>query len=114
MKHAKAFTMLASAVLLLSLASSPALADSSSSKDKKEVQYPNATRVAPKLDLSSDKDQKNVNAGLDAVAAGDKAKASQYLQPIIDGGSKSKYAQALALQGMATIKYDDNDYKNAL
>ncbi|MBB6187771.1 hypothetical protein [Rhodanobacter sp. MP7CTX1] len=114
MKHAKAFTMLASAVLLLSLASSPALADSSSSKDKKEVQYPNATRVAPKLDLSSDKDQKNVNAGLDAVAAGDKAKASQYLQPIIDGGSKSKYAQALALQGMATIKYTDGDYKGAI
>jgi hypothetical protein len=113
MKHAKAFTMLASAVLLLSLASSPVLADSSSSKDKKEVQYPNATRVAPKLDLSSDKDQKNVNAGLDAVAAGDKAKATQYLQPIIDG-SKSKYAQALALQGMATIKYDDNDYKGAI
>ena len=114
MKHAKAFTMLASAVLLLSLASSPVLAGSSSSKDKKEVQYPNATRVAPKLDLSSDKDQKNVNAGLDAVAAGDKAKATQYLQPIIDGGSKSKYAQALALQGMATIKYDDNDYKGAI
>jgi predicted Zn-dependent protease len=114
MKHAKAFTMLASAVLLLSLASSPALASSSSTKDKKEVQYPNATRVAPKLDLSSDKDQKNVNAGLDAVAAGDKAKASQYLQPIIDGGSKSKYAQALALQGMATIKYNDSDYKGAI
>jgi tetratricopeptide (TPR) repeat protein len=114
MKHAKAFTMLASAVLLLSLASSPALADSSSAKDKKEVQYPNATRVAPKLDLSSDKDQKNVNAGLDAVAAGDKAKASQYLQPIIDGGSKSKYAQAWALQGMATIKYTDGDYKGAI
>ena len=114
MKHAKAFTMLASAALLLSLASSPALAASSSAKDKKEVQYPNATRVAPKLDLSSDKDQKNVNAGLDAVAAGDKAKASQYLQPIIDGGSKSKYAQALALQGMATIKYTDGDYKGAI
>jgi Tfp pilus assembly protein PilF len=114
MKHAKAFTMLASAALLLSLASSPALADSSSAKDKKEVQYPNATRVAPKLDLSSDKDQKNINAGLDAVAAGDKAKASQYLQPIIDGSSKSKYAQALALQGMATIKYTDGDYKGAI
>ena len=38
MKHAKAFTMLASAVLLLSLVSSPALADSSSAKDKKVVQ----------------------------------------------------------------------------
>jgi Tfp pilus assembly protein PilF len=114
MKHAKAFTMLASAVLLFSLASSPVLADSSSSKDKKEVQYPNATRVAPKLDLTSEKDQKNINAGLDAVAAGDKEKATQYLQPIIDGGSKSKYAQALALQGMATIKYNDSDFKGAI
>jgi tetratricopeptide (TPR) repeat protein len=114
MKHAKAFTMLASAVLLLSLVSSPALADSSSAKDKKVVQYPNTTRVAPKLDLTTEKDQKAVNAGLDAVAAGDKAKATQYLQPIIDGGSKSKYAQALALQGMATIKYNDSDYKGAI
>jgi predicted Zn-dependent protease len=114
MKHAKAFTMLASAVLLFSLASSPVRADSSSSKDKKEVQYPNATRVAPKLDLTSEKDQKNINAGLDAVAAHDKEKATQYLQPIIDGGSKSKYAQALALQGMANVKYDDSDYKGAI
>ena len=114
MKHAKAFTMLASAVLLLSLVSSPALADSSSAKDKKVVQYPNTTRVVPKLDLTTEKDQKAVNAGLDAVAAGDKAKATQYLQPIIDGGSKSKYAQALALQGMATIKYNDSDYKGAI
>jgi len=114
MKHAKAFTMLASAVLLLSLVSSPALADSSSAKDKKVVQYPTTTRVAPKLDLTTEKDQKAVNAGLDAVAAGDKAKATQYLQPIIDGGSKSKYAQALALQGMATIKYNDSDYKGAI
>ena len=114
MKHAKAFTMLASAVLLLSLVSSPALADSSSAKDKKVVQYPNTTRVAPKLDLTTEKDQKAVNAGLDAVAAGDKAKATQYLQPTIDGGSKSKYAQALALQGMATIKYNDSDYKGAI
>jgi len=115
MKHAKGFTMLASAVLMLSLISSPALAsDSSSSKDKKAAEYPNATRVAPKLDLTSEKDQKNVNAGLDAVSADDKAKATQYLQPIIDGGSKSKYAQALALQGMATIKYKDNDFKGAI
>ncbi|WP_458070667.1 tetratricopeptide repeat protein [Rhodanobacter sp. BL-MT-08] len=114
MKHAHGFNALASAALMLMLASSPALAKDSSSKDKPEVQYPNATRVAPKLDLTSEKDQKNLNAGLDAVSAGDKAKALQYLQPIADGGSKSKYAQALALQGLATIKYNDNDPKGAI
>lgn len=114
MKHAHGLTALASAALMLMLASGPVLAKDSSSKDKPEVQYPNATRVAPKLDLTSDKDQKNLNAGLDAVSAGDKAKAQQYLQPIVDGGSKSKYAQALALQGLATIKYNDNDPKGAI
>ncbi|OOG49869.1 hypothetical protein B0E50_04595 [Rhodanobacter sp. C01] len=104
--------MLASAALLLTLASSPALA-SDTSKTKQEVQYPNATRVAPKLDLTSEKEQKQLNAGLDAVSAGDKAKAEQTLQPLVDG-SKSKYAQALALQGLATIKYNDGDLKNAI
>jgi predicted Zn-dependent protease len=114
MKHVHGFTTLASAALMLMLASSPVLAKDSPSKDKPEVQYPNATRVAPKLDLTSEKDQKNVNAGLDAVSANDKAKALQYLQPIVDG-SKSKYAQALALQGLATIKYQvDNDPKGAI
>jgi tetratricopeptide (TPR) repeat protein len=114
MKQAHGFSALASAALMLMLASSPALANDGSSKAKPEVQYPNATRVAPKLDLTSEKDQKNLNAGLDAVSAGDKAKALQYLQPIADGGSKSKYAQALALQGLATIKYNDNDPKGAI
>lgn len=114
MKHALPFTVLATATLLASLAVTPATArDSHGAKDKPEIQYPNATRVAPKLDLTSEKDQKSLNEGLDAVAAGDKAKAQQVLQPIIDG-SKSKYAQALALQGLATIKYNDGDYKGAI
>ncbi|MCW0202948.1 MAG: tetratricopeptide repeat protein [Rhodanobacter thiooxydans] len=106
--------MLAGVALLLGVASSPALArKSDDAKPKKEVLYPNATRAEPKLDLTSEKDQKNLNEGLDAVNAGDKAKAEQLLQPIIDG-SKSKYAQALALQGMASLKYNDNDYKGAI
>lgn len=114
MKHARGLTMLAGVALLLGVASSPALArKSDDAKPKKEVLYPNATRAEPKLDLTSEKDQKNLNEGLDAVNAGDKAKAEQLLQPIIDG-SKSKYAQALALQGMASLKYNDNDYKGAI
>jgi Tfp pilus assembly protein PilF len=114
MKHARGLTVLASAALLFTVASSPVLAsDSHAAKAKQEVQYPNATRVEPKLDLTSEKDQKNLNDGLDALNAGDKAKAEQLLQPIVDG-SKSKYAQALALQGLASLKYNDNDYKGAI
>ena len=106
--------MLASVALLLGVVSSPVLArKSDDAKPKKEVLYPNTTRAEPKLDLTSEKDQKNLNEGLDAVNEGDKAKAEQLLQPIIDG-SKSKYAQALALQGMASLKYNDNDYKGAI
>ncbi|MEO8997665.1 MAG: tetratricopeptide repeat protein [Rhodanobacter sp.] len=115
MKHARGLTVLASAVLLFTVASSPVLAsDSHAAKAKQEVLYPNATRVEPKLDLTSEKDQKNLNAGLDALAAGDKAKAAQLLQAIVDGGSKSKYAQALALQGLANMKYNDSDVKGAI
>jgi Tfp pilus assembly protein PilF len=114
MKHVRGLTALASIALLLGVASSPAMArKSDDAKPKKEVLYPNATRAEPKLDLTSEKDQKNLNEGLDAVNAGDKAKAQQMLQPIIDS-SKSKYAQALALQGMASLHYNDSDYKGAI
>ncbi|MBQ4855181.1 tetratricopeptide repeat protein [Rhodanobacter sp. B2A1Ga4] len=106
--------MLAGIALLLGVASSPALArKSDDAKPKKEVLYPNATRAEPKLDLTSEKDQKNLNEGLDAVNAGDKAKAEPLLQSIIDG-SKSKYAQALALQGLASLHYNDGDTKGAI
>ena len=47
-----------------------------------EKLYPNATRTEPKLDLTSAKDQKVLNSGLDAVNDGDKAKAEQILQPL--------------------------------
>jgi len=113
MKHAQGFTALASAALMLMLASSPALANDGSSKDKKPAaEYPNATRVAPKLDLN-EKDQKSLAAALDALNAGDKDKAAAQLQTIADG-SKSKYAQAKALQGLGTIKYNAGDYKGAV
>ncbi len=44
-------------------------------KDKKEeARYPDATRSAPKSDLSSQADQKALQAAIDAVNAGDDAK----------------------------------------
>ena len=116
MKHARGLTILASAALLLSFVASPALAarhNDEAKTTKKEAQYPDSTRTEPKLDLTSAKDQKNLNEALDAVNEGDKAKAEPQLQSIIND-SKSKYAQALALQGLASLHYNDGDYKGAI
>ncbi|MGN6740349.1 tetratricopeptide repeat protein [Dyella sp.] len=113
MKHAPLFKMLAGATLALTIAATPAMAHAHAEKEKKEALYPNATRKEPKLDLTSSKDQKALNEGLDAVNSGDAAKASQILQPIVDS-SKSKYAQALALQGLANVKYNAGDLKGAI
>ncbi|RDI99276.1 hypothetical protein DVT68_11505 [Dyella solisilvae] len=105
--------MLAGTALALAVVSTPVIAGDSTSKDKKEALYPNATRKEPKLDLTSDKDQKALNEGLDAANAQEKDKAIQLLQPIVDG-SKSKYAQALALQALANLHYNDGDVKGAI
>lgn len=114
MKHVPLLTLLAGATLALGVASPAFARPGDAAKDTKQAaQYPNATRTEPKLDLTSAKDQKALNEGLDAVNAGDKAKATELLQPIVDG-SKSKYAQALALQGLANLKYNDGDLKGAI
>ena len=117
MKHAPFLKLLSGAALALALVSSPAIArdrhGDQGSKDTKEALYPNATRKEPKLDLTSQKEQKKVNEGLEAVNAGDKAKAMELLQPLADGAD-SKYARALALQGIANLKYNDGDLKGAI
>ncbi|AIF46359.1 tetratricopeptide repeat protein [Dyella japonica] len=113
MKRVPLIKMLAGSALALAVVSTPVIAGDSSSKDKKEALYPNATRKEPKLDLTSEKDQKAINEGLDAVNNQDKEKATQILQPIADS-SKSKYAQALALQGLANVHYNDGDVKGAI
>lgn len=114
MKHAPLFKLLAGAALAVTVAGVPVLAHAAhADKDKKESLYPNTTRQEPKLDLTSEKDQKALNEGLDAVNAGDAAKAQPILQGIVDS-SKSKYAQALALQGLASLKYNAGDTKSAI
>ncbi|HTV85487.1 MAG TPA: tetratricopeptide repeat protein [Dyella sp.] len=107
--------MLAGAAFALMLASTPALASdhSSSSGDQKAATlYPNATRKAPKNDLTNAKEAKALQEGLTAANAGDLAKATPLLQPLIDS-SKSKYAQAKALQGLAFAHAKNNDVKTA-
>jgi hypothetical protein len=112
MKNAS-LKMLAGAAFALMLASTPALASDNSSSDQKQApQYPNATRKEPKNDLTDKKDQKALQDGLNAADTGDMAKATQLLQPVIDN-SKSKYAQAKALQGLAFAHAKNNDVKTA-
>ncbi len=115
MKHASLLKLLAGTALVLTVASSPAMAQrghAHGDKDKKEALYPDATRKEPKLDLTSARLQKNLNEGLDALNNGDEAKAKQILQPIADDAD-SKYARALALQGLANIQYNSGDVKGA-
>src|SRR6185437_13556399 len=99
MRHVRGFTILACAAFVLGLASTPVLAKHED-KSKQATEYPDSTREAPKLDLKSEKDQKHLQEGLDAINKGDMATAETTLQALVDG-SKSKYAQAMALRGLA-------------
>ncbi|HET6587128.1 MAG TPA: tetratricopeptide repeat protein [Oleiagrimonas sp.] len=107
-------------VLLLAGGNAVAHAQSDQKADQKSDQaapalYPNATREEPKLDLTKQADADALNKGLDAVNAGQAAQAQQILQPFADGtGSESKYVQAMALQGLASLKYNQQDIKGAI
>ena len=110
MKHAS-LKMLAGAAVVLMLASTPALAGdntSPSGQQQQAPQYPNATRKEPKLDLTDAKEAKALNDGINAAQNNDKDKATQLLQPIVDS-SKSKYAQAMALQALARLDAVNNN-----
>ena len=82
-------------------------------KKKEETKYPNATRSAPKTDLSSAADQKMLQEGLDELNSGDDEKATQQLQKVLDS-SKSKYAKGVALLGLANLKFNGSDYAGAI
>lgn len=112
MKHIRRFTFLACAAFVLSLASAPVLAKHADSA-KQATEYPDSTRTAPKLDMTSQKEQKQLQEGLDAINKGDMATGETTLQGLLDK-SKSKYAQAIALRGLALIKYRAGDYKSAI
>ncbi|MEP6483167.1 MAG: tetratricopeptide repeat protein [Rudaea sp.] len=85
----------------------------SAAPKKDETKYPNATRSAPKSDLSNTAEQKNLQEGLDALNAGDDAKAQELLQKLEDS-SKSKYAKGIALEGLANLKFNASDYPGAI
>ena len=100
----------AGAAILLALVSASALAKKD---DDAKTRYPNAARSAPKSDLTNAGDQKALQAAIDAVNGGDDAKAQESAQKVVDS-SKSKYAKGIALQVLANIKFNAQDYKSAI
>jgi tetratricopeptide (TPR) repeat protein len=103
------FLSIAVMTLLLSIAT--AIAAPAAKKD--ETKYPNATRSAPKSDLSNAADQKMLQEGLDALNGGEDDKAQQQLQKVVDS-SKSKYAKGVALLGLANLKFNASDFAGAI
>src|SRR5450432_70535 len=88
-------------------------ASAASKQDDNKSHYPNATRTEPKTDLKSSPEQKALQEGLNALNAGDDAKAQELLQKALDS-SKSKYAQGIALEGLANLKFNAGDYKGSI
>src|SRR5690348_16135124 len=80
---------------------------------KQENKYPNATRKEPSKTGVSSKEAKPLNEGLQAANTGDSATALKDLQPIADNSSNA-YAKALAMLGLAQVKYRGGDTKGAI
>lgn len=113
--------MLAGALLTLTFVGTTAFAgpmpqqDKSGQKDQQQSKYPNATREEPKLDLAKQSDADQVNEGTKAIAAGEANKARSILKPYADGkASKSRYAQVIALQGLANLDYQEQKLDSAI
>jgi len=85
----------------------------SKEKDKTEHLYPNASRVEPKNDIKKEAEGKALQKAIDDLNSGDEAKAQEEMQSILTNSS-SKYAQGVALQVLANIKFNAQDYKGAI
>lgn len=82
---------------------------------EKNLLYPNTTREEPELDLKKQKESDRLNKGLTAANAGNFAEAKSILEPMASGSaSKSKYVQAMALQGLASVSYQQENVVAAI
>jgi tetratricopeptide (TPR) repeat protein len=92
---------------LLVLGSSPALAQ------KKENEFPNATRKEPKLQIS-ESNSKKINKAYEHLDEGEDDKAREILDAILANERSSKYEQALCLQGVSQVLYNADDIAGAI
>jgi predicted Zn-dependent protease len=91
-------------------------AGSAFAADKKaaeKIDYPNAKRQEPKLEMSAGS-QKDLNKALDLINDNKAEEAKPLVQKVLDDPKASKYAHALALQAEGQIAYDKQDYDTAI
>ena len=87
-----------------------ALSTTAVAADKKPPEYPNAKRESPKPDLTSQREQDLLQKGFNALNdSKEQAEAQKDLEKIVSD-SRSKYAKAEALRGLAQLKINANDY----
>ena len=114
MKLVSLSKMLLAGALALMMVTGVAVAGGRPGTQKQVSKYPNATRKAPKLDLTQS-DADTVNKGANAYNNGDMNKAKQLLQPFAEGkGTKSKYAQVVALQILGNIAFKAGNIDQAI
>lgn len=92
---------------LLALVAAPALAQ------KKENEFPNATRKEPKLQIS-ESNSKKINQAYGFLDEGEDDKARAILDGILANPKSSKYEQALCLQGISQVLYNVDDIAGAI
>lgn len=99
--------------LLLLVMALVAVNITSARDSKKAPEYPNAKRESPQNDLRSERDQRMLQDGFNALNSGDDQKATEELNKVLKDSS-SKYAKAMALRGLAQIKLNAGDTKDAI
>lgn len=92
---------------LFALAAAPALAQ------KKENEFPNATRKEPKLSIS-ESNSKKINKAYEHLDEGEDAKAREILEAILANDRSSSYEKALCLQGISQVLYNEDDIAGAI
>ncbi len=75
--------------------------------------YPNATRTEPKTSLSP-AGQKSVNGAYELIEAGKHAEAGKLLQQVLDNSKSSPYERALALQGLSSVAWEQEQSAQAI
>lgn len=82
--------------------------------DKKvENQYPNATRVEPKLEMSAG-DQRDLNKAADLINGNKSADAQPIVEKVLSNAKASNYAQSFAHQLLGQIYYDQDKSAQAI
>jgi tetratricopeptide (TPR) repeat protein len=97
------------AILVFVLAAGDALAQR---QRQQPNEFPNATRAEPRIQTT--RAVEGIQKAYDALGEGDYAKARSLLDAALANSRATKYEQALALQGLSQIAYEEDDVARAI